>query len=114
MTAQEEIQSYTGLFRGGTEPLWIRLREVVRERGVDPDTSLLARSHEDDENFEFGIIVTGDRHVIQYGLRYSDPSGIDGKLTEWNDLTERWVSSPYSPEVSTALSILDDTTKGLN
>lgn len=102
------IHELTGLFRASTEPFWIRLREVVRERGIDPDTSLLADSFEDDVNFEFGILVTRDRHVIQYGFQYFDPSFRDGKLTEWNDLAELWSSSPYRSEVSIALSMLDE------
>jgi hypothetical protein len=47
----------TGLFRTSTDPFWILLRRLVRERGIDPDTSLLADSFEDDVNFEFGILV---------------------------------------------------------
>jgi hypothetical protein len=98
------IQELTGLFRTSTDPFWILLRRLVRERGIDPDTSLLADSFEDDVNFEFGILVTDDRRVIQYGVRYSDPSFKDGKLTEWKDITELWSSSPYRREVSDALS----------
>lgn len=101
------IQELTSLFRTSTDPLWILLRKLIRERGIDPDTSLLADSFEDDVNFEFGILVTHDRRVIQYGVQYSDPSFKDGKLTEWKDITELWSSSPYHREVSAALSILD-------
>ena len=101
------IQELTGLFRTSTDPFWALLRRLVRERGIDPDTSLLADSFEDDVNFEFGILVTDDRRVIQYGVQYSGPSFNDGKLTEWKDITELWSSSPYHREVSTALSILD-------
>ena len=82
------------------------MREVVRERGVDPSTSLLVDSVEDDMNFEFGIIVTHDRRVIQFGFRYTD-SVADGKLTEWKDLTERWAISPYRSEVSAGLSLIE-------
>lgn len=107
MPEREDIETFTRLFRTGTEGLWVRLREVVRERGVDPSTSLLVDSVEDDVNFEFGIIVTHDRRVIQYGFRYSDPSCIDGKLTEWKDLTEHWAASSYRSEVSAGLSLLE-------
>lgn len=102
------IRDLTDLFRASAEPFWIRLREVVCERGIDPDTSLLADSFEDDVNFEFGVLVTRDRHVIQYGFQHSDASFRDGKLTEWNDLSELWSSSPYRSKVSTALSMLDE------
>ena len=107
MAEREDIETFTGLFRTGTDGFWVRLREVVRERGIDPNTSLLVDSVEDDINFEFGIIVTRDRRVIQFGFRYTDPSCIDGKLTEWKDLTEHWAASPYRSEVSIGLSMLE-------
>lgn len=108
MEERKIIRELTELFRTSTEPFWIQLRAVMRERGIDPDTSLLADSFEDDINFEFGVLVTRDRQVIQYGFQYSDASFSDGKLTEWNDLAELWSSSPYRSEVSTALSMLDE------
>ena len=107
MPEREDIETFTSLFRTGTEGFWVRLREVIRERGVDPNKSLLVDSVEDDINFEFGIIITHDRRVIQFGFRYSDPSCMDGKLTEWKDLTESWTTSPYRSEVSTGLSIIE-------
>jgi len=107
MAEHEDIETFTSLFRAGTEGFWVRLRMLARERGIDPRTSLLVFSVEDDVNFEFGVIVTHDRRVVQYGFRYSDPSCIDGKLTEWTDLTERWATSPYRSDVSTGLSILE-------
>jgi len=106
MSQHNDIQTFTSLFRTDTDPFWIRLREVVRERGVDPSTSLLVDSVEDDINFEFGIIVTQDRRVIQFGFRYTD-SVADGKLAEWQDLTERWAASPYRSEVSVGLSLIE-------
>jgi hypothetical protein len=106
MSEHEEIQTFTSFFRADRDPFWIRLREVVRERGVDPSTSLLVDSFEDDINYEFGIIVTPDRRVIQFGFRYTD-SVADGKLTEWKDLTECWATSPYRSEVSAGLSLIE-------
>jgi len=106
MSEHDDIQTFTSVFRTDTDPFWIRLREVVRERGIDPSTSLLVFSVEDDINFEFGIIVTHDKRVIQYGFSYTD-SVADGQLTEWQDLTERWAASPYRSDVSTGLSLLE-------
>lgn len=107
MTEREIVQDMTGLFRTSAEPFWVRLRQVMRKRGIEPATSVLAESFEDDENFEFGILVTQDRRVIQYGFRYSDSSFSDGELTEWNDVTERKDSIPHSSQVATALSMLE-------
>jgi hypothetical protein len=107
MTEREMVQERTNLFRTSAEPFWVRLRQVMKEQGVEPATSMLAESFEDDVNFEFGILITCERRVIQYGFRYSEPSFSDGKLTEWNDVTERKDSIPHQSQVATAFSIID-------
>jgi hypothetical protein len=110
MTDREMIQDLTNLFRNSAEPFWVRLRQAVHERGVDPATCVLAESFEDDEKFEFGILVTADRRVFQYGFRYCDPSFSDGRLTEWNDVTDRKESMPHSSQAATALLLIDEVT----
>lgn len=103
---QQQVKTLTHFFRTCRDPFWTSLREVIRGRGLTPDSTWLARSHEDDVRLDFGILVTGGRQVIQYAYHYPDDSGANGRLTEWNDLTETWATSPYSSEVSAALSMI--------
>ena len=55
--------------------------------------------------FEFGIVVTNDRRVYQFGFNYLDKPVEQGDFTEWLDLTERHASSPYREEVAAALDL---------
>lgn len=103
------IQELTGFFRTGTEPFWILLRKLVDERGIDPNTSLLAVSSEDNMNFKFGILVTHGRRVIQFGVQCSDSSSKEGEMTQWEELTGIWSPLRYGHEISTALSVLEKT-----
>ena len=88
--------------------MWQRTRELLDERGVSPATSILATSFPDDSSFEFGVIVTSDRRVYQFGLDYLRKPVEQGVFTEWVDLTERHSSSPYSDDVAEALDLLSE------
>lgn len=101
------IEELTGFFRTGTDPFWKLLRKLMNERGIDPNTSLLAFSAEDNVNFQFGILVTYGRRVIQYAVQCTDSSFEGGEITKWEELTEIWSASGYRHEISTALSLLE-------
>ena len=89
--------------------MWQRTRELLAERGVSPATSILATSFPDDSSFEFGVVVTSDRRVYQFGLDYLHKPVERGTFTEWIDLTERHGSSPYSEDVAAALDLMSET-----
>ena len=107
MSEREIIELQTKLFRTSELPFWVRLRALVRERGVNPDTSLLPVTFEDDVDFEFGIIVTHDRRIIQYGVRFSEASPSDAVLTEWNEFSYHG-PIPYEFSCTAAFKILDE------
>jgi hypothetical protein len=87
--------------------MWARLRELLEERGVSPGTSVLATSFPDDTSFEFGVVVTSDRRVYQFGLDYLHKPVAQGVFAEWVDLTERHAGSPYHDDVATAFAVLE-------
>ena len=86
--------------------MWVRTRQLLEERGVSPSTSILATSFPDDTSFEFGVVVTSDGRVYQFGLDYLHKPVEEGVFTEWVDLTDRHSSSPYSDDVAAALGLL--------
>ena len=69
--------------RASDDPFWQVLRTRLRERGIDPDTTDLLDSLEDDVDFEFGIIETADGRRFQYGLVYSEQAPQDAHFVEW-------------------------------
>ena len=86
--------------------MWTRVRDLLRERGISPSTSIVATSFPDDASFEFGVVLTIDRRVFQFGLDYLHRPIEQGVFTEWVDLTDRHQSSPYAEDVAAALDLL--------
>jgi hypothetical protein len=84
-----------------------RIAALVRDRGVDPDHAVIADYFPDDTSFMFGVLVTSDRKVFQFGYDWLHKPTLGGALSEWNDLTSSWQSSPYRAQVRAALAFGD-------
>lgn len=105
-TTEEDIVELTTLMRTSDDPFWTRLRELLREKGLDPQTTLLADCFPDDASFEFGLLVTPDRRCIQFGFDYLHKSVGEGVFSEWEDLTDRYRVTPYDQQFSVALDMI--------
>ncbi len=82
------------------------MRYLLGEKGVSPEAVLLADCFPDDAQFEFGLVVGDDGRVFQFGFDYFQKQVDEGTFTEWQELTERWQSTPYSDQISCALEML--------
>ncbi|MDX1763743.1 MAG: hypothetical protein R3231_05430 [bacterium] len=105
-----EIQENTKLLQGSDQPLWVRVRELIREKGIDPLRATVAYAYPEDLHFELGVIVTPEGRVFQYGFDYLHQAISDGVFSEWEELTDRYESSPYRNQVTQALrmAVTDD------
>jgi hypothetical protein len=103
----------TRLLRGSDEPLYQRLRVLLREREVDPNTAILADLFPDDVNQEFGLLVTADRRVIEFVV-YSGRLGdlkrqaADATIGEWKDITSWWDATPHASTIRLALDLVPE------
>jgi hypothetical protein len=100
-----EIRKNTKTMKESDQPLWVRIRELLQQKGLDPAGVVLAYSYPEDLNFEYGIIVTADEQVFQYGFDYLHKNISDGIFTEWNDITANYQSSPYKYLIEKALLV---------
>ena len=50
----------------------------------------------------FGLVVTREGEVYQFGYGYPTNQEQHGKFTEWTELTGTWDGSPYSEQVKVA------------
>jgi len=91
---------------GELEPVFARLRELVQAKGIDPNTAVIADFFPDDTSFYFGILVTPEARVFQLGYDYLHAAETEGKLSEWNELTQSWRTSLYHEEVRAALEFV--------
>ena len=83
----EDIVSLTHDLRESDEPLWRRLRQLLVERGVEPSSSALLASFPDDVQFQYGVIVTADASVYQFGYSFANVGVESGTFTEWRNFT---------------------------
>ena len=102
----QRIEEFTHLLRSSDDLLWSRLRFLLREKGLDPQTLLVAESFPDDGQFEFGLIVTQDRKAFQFGFDYLHKTVEEGIFSEWEDLTDHYRETPYDEQISAALKML--------
>jgi hypothetical protein len=101
----------TRLLRGSDEPLFQRLRALLSERDVDPQTAILAEFFPDDVDQEFGLVVTQDRRVIQFVVHHGRLGDLkrqaaDAVIGEWNEITSRWDATPHAPAIRIALDLV--------
>jgi hypothetical protein len=107
-----QIAQFTALLRSSDDPFFLRLRELLEGRGVDPQTALPVELFPDDEGFEFGILVTADRRAVQFGFSYPEPEFSKGTFVEWRDITDRFAATGYGAGYGTpirhAFRLLDE------
>lgn len=63
-------QSATRLLRESQDALFVRLRELPRDRDIHVETSALAAFFPDDVDLEFGVVVTAEGRVYEFDLVY--------------------------------------------
>lgn len=103
----------TRLLRGSDEPLFRRLRALLSEREVNPQTAILADFFPDDVDQEFGLVVTKDRKVIQFVVHHGRLGDLkrqaaDAVIGEWNDITSRWDATPHAATIRIALDLVPE------
>jgi hypothetical protein len=94
----ERVDQLTRLLRASDDELWRSLREALVLQGVDPGRSHLAASSAEDDDSEFGVLVTETAAVVQFLWQPSSSS-----FVEWVPITDWWHDSPYRTEVEAAM-----------
>lgn len=105
-------ESSTRLLREGKDPLYVRLRALLADKGIDPSTCVLAAFFPDDTNMEFGVVVTPERQVYEFDL-YHGPGDLTNQvatayLGDWRDRSRWWEASPSRGDVEDAMRMLEN------
>jgi hypothetical protein len=104
--SEDVVRALTQQLRTSNEPEFVRIRELLYGRGVDPNTAVIACLFEDDVRYDFGVIVSRDGSVYQFGFDYLGRPERDGVFSEWKDITDGVGQSRWRDDVSVASSIL--------
>lgn len=87
-----------------------RLRVLLDERDVDPQTAIPADLFPDDVDHELGLLVTQDRRVIEFVLYYGrrgdlEEQASEAAIGEWKDITSWWDATPHASAIRAAIDL---------
>ena len=102
MAEKHLLQFRTERFRTSLDPLWVRIRHLLIEREIDPLSLVLAYFAEEDFKLRFGIFVDAGGGVYQFAFDFAGAKSGDGRFSEWQDITERWVETPFRRQIAEA------------
>jgi hypothetical protein len=88
-----------------------RIRQLLQESGIDVESIVAPRFHEEGPAELFGVVVTQDRSAFAFGFRWGEddrPLAEEGIITDWEFLTEDWKQSIYAEDVFHGLKALDE------
>ena len=101
---------------------WASMRRLLEERGVNPATTVVGDSFDDDviENedgeevsLDAGVLVTEAGAVIAWRRRYDDERPELDEIVEWDDITDGWRAGAWREAVEAALALQADGLKRL-
>ena len=95
------------MLRNEPDVFWSRTRDLLAERGVDPQRSVLVASFPEDVNVEYGLAVRDDGRVFEFEFTYADEESIgEGTFTLWAEVTASWRDHHCAAEVEEGLALL--------
>jgi hypothetical protein len=100
MDDQFELKQH--LLHKSSDPMWVRIRSLLAEKGIDPQSSLLVEIFPDDYQLFFGLIISPDDLVYQFDYNYRDTTIGNGVFSRWADITDNYEKTPYSKLVNSA------------
>jgi hypothetical protein len=97
--------------RSDEGPVWTRLRELLRERGVQPSEVVLADLFPADTDMEFGVVLTSDGRDYEFDLVHGRgdlrEQAASAVIADWRDGTEWWRDTPHRAEIEAAFRLLE-------
>ena len=84
---QAEVAKLTAEFRSATDGPYLRIRELLIARAIQPANSMLVQLHSEDTNAFLGIVVTSSRHVFLFRYDFLRVPIERGDFREWTELT---------------------------
>ena len=100
---KETITQQTEILRNSNESMVAGIRRCIEEKGINSQKIIVAEWFPDDASFEFGIIITSENKVYQFGYSYMNKPEGNGYFSEWGNLTNTWQNEPHSKSIALAL-----------
>lgn len=100
---KQEILELTSLLRNDEE--WEDLRNVLTKTGFNIKEIVLASFVEDDEENEYGVIITSDLKIMEYS-RSTQNGKNNVNYFELNDITNKEHKIKEYPQISVAVNMI--------
>lgn len=95
----------TRLMRASPFSLWVRLRELLAERGLSTSTAVLVYLFPDGGDSEAGVVLSDGGHVYEFDIGYNRMragSERTAVIENWHDITSSWQAHPFRSEIADA------------
>jgi hypothetical protein len=109
------IRAITRALQSSKTPAWRRLRQFVRDEGLDPARTVLADLFSTRRNEGYlGLLVTPQERLFRFYLGFSGESDdpdrwTSMKLAEWGELRNAEDQQQYADQIRLALALLRET-----
>lgn len=95
----------TRLMRASPFSLWVRLRELLADRGLIISGAVLVYLFPDGGDSETGVVLSDGGRVYEFGIGYNrmkEGSDRSAVIEHWNDITSCWQVHPLRSEIADA------------
>ena len=92
---KQEIMSLTTDMRRGSDEFWVRIRALLEQKGVRPETAMLAQLHTENTNEWLGIVALPGGRVILFMFDHLHKPVNAGLFAEWEELTDNPTDTRY-------------------
>jgi hypothetical protein len=103
--SETDIIDRTNWFRNTNDPMYCKIKKLLIGTGIDISTSVLVQIFPDDSSFEYGIIITKNKEIYEFGYDYRYKTNDAGELTEWNNLTNTYKTHNWREDIECGLAI---------
>jgi hypothetical protein len=105
------VRGATAALRGSGQPPWPRMRGLVKDKGIDPSTAVMATSSRIGNRSFLGVILSPGGHLFGFCLLFfgdpDDPSSWSTmKLHDWRQLSEPEARKPYEDQILFGMNVL--------
>lgn len=101
-----EVEHLTEGLRSSDDAVMRRLRQLLPERGIDPESAVLAILFPDDVRLHYGVVVDRDGRVFEFDLDYSGGAIGDAAFRNWTDVSSTFRETTFDDYVEAALEIV--------
>ncbi|MFH8415725.1 hypothetical protein ACIPIC_13735 [Streptomyces collinus] len=101
------VVQYTDLLRTSDYDLWIRLRELLRVQGLDPDRTIVVDLLQEGPDHEDGQVISEEGRVYRFTLYYdqaAENGARSARLDRWADITNTWRRGSLATRTADAIA----------